>query len=1167
MASNLPNPLYPPLPNTDSRETLTFTGLSSSRLALTISNILAQSARPVCIITEDTLTAERLEDELHFFCGGMATTILHLPDRETLPYDRFSPHRDIISNRLETLHRLPSLKKGAIILPIATLMHRLCPADYLQQFTFLLNTGETMHIEALRLRLEKSGYRCVSEVREHGEFAVRGSIIDLFPMGSRHPYRIDLLDNEVDSIRIFSPDTQRTLEKTNKIALLPAHEFPLTNTAIDYFRSRWRSEFAGNPLNCPIYQDISNGIPSPGLEYYLPLFFEKTATLFDYLPPDALIIQIGMLHTKAEEFFAEITARHALRANELTHPILPPAQLFLSVPEVFQQCKQYAGIKILSHTETSAVSNKQQKNSIHFAMQDLPDLAIQATAENPFENLKQFIHTWPGTILFCTESAGRRELLLQQLAELAVYPATFTSWADARQSAEKFGVLVAPFENSFCLTEPALAVITENKLSGARVSQKRRRRTETPEDTDAIVRHLAELQKGAPVVHIEHGIGRYQGLITLTVENHPAEFLLLEYADQAKLYVPVNALQCISRYSGIDPDNVPLSRLGSGQWQRARQKAFEDIRDVAAELLEIHAGRAAQKGYCASIPDNDYTRFAAAFPFEETPDQLRAIQDVMNDLRSPRPMDRLICGDVGFGKTEVAMRAAFIAVQNNRQVAVLVPTTLLANQHYQNFLDRFADWPIRIAMLSRFKSAIEQKKILQQLADGQIDIVIGTHRLLQKNIAFKSLGLLIIDEEHRFGVQQKEHLKKLRLNVDILTLTATPIPRTLSMAFSGMRDLSIIATPPAKRLAVKTFVMDYALPVIQEAVLREILRGGQVYFLHNDVSTIERMAQDLEKAIPEARVGIAHGQMRERELEIIMSDFYHRRFNLLVCSTIIESGIDIPSANTIIIHRADKLGLAQLHQLRGRVGRSHHQAYAYLLVPSRKNLSSDAEKRLTAIAALEDLGAGFLLATQDLEIRGAGELLGEGQSGNMQAIGFTMYMDLLTRATDALRDGKPPILSDSSPKSTEIDLHVPALIPDQYLPDVELRLQCYRRIAMTKTAAELDAIQIEMIDRFGLLPPQAKALFTQALLRQEAEKLGIQRIDASARQGRLIFPTQTHDTTQTKINPMKIIKLLQEKADVFRLDGPTKLIFSLPEHPPEARPHFILKILAELTGE
>ncbi len=1143
------NPLQPPLPHTKGQR-MTWKNLQGASLGLALSAAIQEHQKTVVIIVPDTLTANRLEYELQFF-QQHALPILQFPDWETLPYDYFSPHQDIISGRLATLYKLSTTKQAAIITPITTLMQRLCPPDYLQGNTFLLSEKDHLNIEATRLRLEKAGYRCVNQVREHGEFAVRGSIIDLFPMGSQHPFRIDLFDDEIDSIRTFSPETQRSLEKIAKIELLPAKEFPLTDDAIEYFRQQWRSQFAGNPLNASIYQDVSDGICPPGIEYYLPLFFEKTATLFDYLPKDTLIITIGDAHKKAEEFWQEINARYTQRANDITRPLVTPQQLFIPTQEIFYQVQNYLNVRI------QAQSGTDETNDYNFKTEPPQNFTVDHKATKPLQELEKFLSKESGRVLFCAETTGRREVLLQLFNTIKLHPKYFATWQEFMSNDAPIGITVAPLDQGMHLLEPEINLIAETQLFGSRIMQ-RRRRKESRQDVDAIIKDLTELKIGAPIVHIDHGVGRFLGLQTLNVGEQLTEFLCIEYSGSDKLYVPVASLHLISRYSGTDPEHAPLNKLGTEQWQRAKRKAAEQVRDVAAELLEIYAKREAAAGFACVELDGQYATFASAFPFEETPDQQQAIENVIKDMHAEKPMDRLVCGDVGFGKTEVAMRAAFIAVQNGRQVAVLVPTTLLAQQHYQNFLDRFADWPIRIDVMSRFRSTKEQNAAAEKLENGKIDIIIGTHKLLQENIKFKSLGLLVIDEEHRFGVRQKERLKSLRLNADILTLTATPIPRTLNMAFSGIRDLSIIATPPARRLSVKTFVQEYQDAIVQEAISREIMRGGQVYFLHNDVATIEKTAEKLTKLIPEIRVGVAHGQMRERELENVMSDFYHRRFNVLVASTIIESGIDVPSANTIVINRADKFGLAQLHQLRGRVGRSHHQAYAYLLVPSFKTITADATKRLDAIASLEDLGVGFTLATHDMEIRGAGELLGEGQSGNMQAVGFTLYMDLLSRAVDALKAGKEPELENIVARGTEIDLQIPALIPENYLADVHLRLQCYKRIASTKTQTELDDIQVEMIDRFGLLPPPLKNLFAVSELKQKAEKLGILKIEANSKGGKIEF------TEKPNIEPIKIIRLIQKQSAYFRLDGPTRLRFNLDAHERNDRLELIDRILNKL---
>lgn len=1145
------SPLHPPL-LTGKNSRQTWGNLLGSSLGLTLAQVMQENSQPLIIITSDTLIANRLEYELKFFYQAeVKQPTLPFPDWETLPYDQFSPHQDIISGRLSALYHIPTLQRGAVIIPISTLMQRLAPRDFLEANIFLLKQGEKFNIDATRLRFEKAGYRCVTQVQEHGEFAVRGAIIDLYPMGSDLPFRIDLLDDEIDSIRTFSPETQRTIEKVDNITLLPAKEFPLHENAIELFRQQWRSQFSGNPLNCPVYQDISEGICSPGIEYYLPLFFERTASLFDYIPTNSVIVTIGNVHQKAEEFWQEIQMRYEQRANDITRPILPPQQTFIPVPEIFSALQNYTYIK----TQTDSVTLSQ--HAINFATNKPINLKVDHKANRPLQALENFLIDYPGRILFCAETTGRREVLLQLLNSIHVHPTFFNSWHEFLAADIQHGITVAPLDSGLNLQEPQLAIIAEAQLFGERIMQ-RRRRKETTQDVDAIIKDLTELQIGAPVVHIDHGVGRYLGLQTLQVGEQLAEFLTLEYAGSDKLYVPVASLHLVSRYTGTEPEHAPLHKLGTDQWQKAKRKAAEDAHDVAAELLDIYARREARPGQVYKALDEQYTAFAAAFPFEETPDQQQAINQVIQDMTSDKPMDRLVCGDVGFGKTEVAMRAAFIAALNGKQVAVLVPTTLLAQQHYQNFQDRFADWPIRIAAMSRFQAGKEQQKTLEQLEQGKIDIVIGTHKLLQADIKFKSLGLVIIDEEHRFGVQQKERLKALRVNVDILTLTATPIPRTLNMAFAGIRDLSLIATPPAKRLSIKTFVHEKQNSLIQEALSREIMRGGQVYFIHNEVATIEKMAREITQLVPEARVCFAHGQMHERELEQIMADFYHRRFNVLVCTTIVESGIDIPSANTIVINRADKFGLAQLHQLRGRVGRSHHQAYAYLLIPSHKNLTPDAAKRLDAIASLEDLGIGFTLATHDLEIRGAGELLGKNQSGQMHAIGFSLYMDLLSRAVESLKSGKEPELDLLTPRGTEIELQLSALIPEQYLGDVHLRLQCYKRIASAKSSQELDDIQVEMIDRFGLLPEPAKNIFAISLLRLRAEKLGIVKIEANSKGGKFEF------VEKPPIDPMRIIKLIQMRSQQFRLDGSKRLRFTLPEHEPAGRVGLIEKILGEL---
>lgn len=1138
---------HPPIPF-KAGESFHFSQLHGASVGLALCRVISQSQRPLFIIAPDNLYVSHLIDELNFFSDDHKEKIIHFPDWETLPYDHFSPHQDIISERLAALHQLPSLQTGAVISTISTIMHRLPPKSFLDGYSFMLKVGDKLNLDDLRRRLNEAGYHHNSQVREHGEFAIRGSIIDLFPMGSKLPFRIDLFDEDVDSIRTFSPDTQRTLDKISEINLLPAKEFPLNEAAIEYFRQAWRSQFSGNPLKSPIYQDISDGICSSGIEYYLPLFFEKTATIFDYLPEQTLIVLIHDIKTKAAEFSQEVIARYEQARYDTSRPILAPQHLFLTVESLTKSLQAYASIKI---------DNQQD---VEFNTRPAPILNINYKAQQPLSSLQQYIADYKGRLLFCAESAGRREVLLQLFKNIGLRPTVFASWQEFLQHETPYGIVVAALEAGFCLDQPEMTVLAETELYGQRVMQ-RRLRKKTAQDTDVLVRDLTELQIDDAVVHIDHGIGRYRGLQTLTIGDHIGEFITLEYQNEDKLYVPVASLHLISRYTGADPEHIPISKLGTDQWQKAKRKAAEKVRDVAAELLDLYAKRAERPGHIYELPEDQYAAFAAAFPFEETPDQLQAIEQVFTDMTSEKSMDRVICGDVGFGKTEIALRAAFLAVQNGKQVALLVPTTLLAQQHFQNFQNRFADWPIKVEMLSRFRTGKEQKIALQNLEVGTVDIVIGTHKLLQDDIKFKSLGLVIIDEEHRFGVKQKEKLKALRANVDILTLTATPIPRTLNMALSGIRDLSVIATPPARRLSVKTFVHEYQDQLIREAIQREIMRGGQVYFLHNDITTINKKAEELSSLVREARINVAHGQMHERDLERVMSEFYHRHYNVLVCSTIIESGIDIPTANTIIINRADKFGLAQLHQLRGRVGRSHHQAYAYLLIPGRENITDDATKRLDALASLDELGIGFTLATHDLEIRGAGELLGEEQSGDMQEVGFTLYMDLLTRAVDALKAGKEPDLDKSLfEHRSEIDLHLTALIPEHYLADVQLRLQFYKRIANAKNQTELDEIQVEMIDRFGLLPDQLKNLIAITELKLKADALGIIKIDANEKGGKFEF------SEKPNIKPETLIRLIQTKFKRYRLDGPTRLKFILDQHEPAMRIQLVDQLLDELAG-
>ncbi len=1138
----------PPMPAASGKQT--WGNLPGAALSLAIAESASRAECFTLLLTADSQSAERLKEELAFFAPDLP--VLHFPDWETLPYDVFSPHQDIISQRIAALYQLPELTHGVLVVPITTALHRLAPKRFLLGSSLVLDIGQKLDVEQMRLRLEAAGYRCVDTVYEHGEFAVRGALIDLYPMGSALPYRIDLFDDEIETLRTFDPENQRSIEKVDSVRLLPAREFPLKKESVTGFRARFRERFDVDFRRCPVYQDLSTGITPAGIEYYLPLFFDETSTLFDYLPDDTQVFSLPGIEQAAEHFWKDVRNRYEERRVDPERPLLPPAELFMPVEDCFARLKLWPRIVASQEDVETGIGRER------FPASPLPELAIEARASEPLGALRRFLDEFPGRVLFTAESAGRREVLLELLARLKLRPQEVDGWPGFLQSQERLAISIAPLDDGLLLQQPQLALIAESPLFGQRIMQ-RRRREKVRDAGENVIKNLTELREGAPVVHIDHGVGRYQGLITMEFDGQAAEFLQLQYAEEAKLYVPVASLHLIARYTGSDDALAPLHRLGSETWQKAKRKAAEQVRDVAAELLDIYARRAAREGYAFQDPQLDYDTFSAGFPFEETPDQQAAIEAVRRDMLAPKPMDRLICGDVGFGKTEVAMRAAFIAVHSGRQVAVLVPTTLLAQQHYNSFRDRFADWPVRVEVMSRFKSAKEIQAAVQELAEGKVDILIGTHKLLQDDVKFTNLGLVIIDEEHRFGVRQKEQLKALRSEVDILTLTATPIPRTLNMAVAGMRDLSIIATPPARRLSVRTFVMEANKPTIKEALLRELLRGGQVYYLHNDVKTIEKCAADLAELVPEARIGIGHGQMRERELEQVMGDFYHKRFNVLVASTIIETGIDVPSANTIIIERADKFGLAQLHQLRGRVGRSHHQAYAYLLTPSRKNMTPDAEKRLEAIANAQDLGAGFVLATHDLEIRGAGELLGDGQSGQIQAVGFTLYMEMLERAVKAIQKGEQPNLDQPLGGGPEINLRVPALIPEDYLPDVHARLILYKRIANATDQDGLNELQVEMIDRFGLLPEPAKHLVRLTLLKLQAEKLGITKIDAGPQGGRIEF------AADTPVDPMALIKLIQTQSKRYKFEGATVFKFQVPMERPEERFNTLEALLERLT--
>ena len=1151
---SLVSPLTPVTPDKPGR-TQVWRGLSGCGDALALAQAIRRDQCLYLVVTEDTQTAVRLEHEIRFFLG-QASSVLHFPDWETLPYDTFSPLPEIISERLKALAELSHTTHGVLLTPVATLMQRLSPRHHVLGNTFMLKPGSRVSLEETRLRLESVSYHCVTQVLQHGEFAIRGSILDLFPMGSHVPYRIELFDDEVESIRLFDPETQRSSEKVEEINLFPAREFPFDEAAIKRFRQAFRSEFPEASISNPLYQQVSKGVAAGGVDYYFPLFVEQTETLFDYLPGKTTVVLHGQIGVAAGQFFKDTQSRYEHRLDYLDRPPLSPEQLFL-LPE---QLNERLSGKPLILLEQGEVPD-QGGSAIEYGCQPLPSLALNARHKEPAAALATWVREQAGRTLFVAETAGHREALLEVLARQQIKPKVIESWAQFMESAEPVCLVIAPMDHGLWMADPNLAIVTESQLSGEKVQQRRRRRSTTGHKIDQILRNLEELDIDSPVVHQDHGVGRFKGLTRLTVGGIEAEFLTLEYASQDTLYVPVSSLHLIGRYSGASPESAPMHRLGGEQWQKARRKALERVRDVAAELLDIYAKRALRQGHSHTAITGEYANFAAGFPFEETPDQETAINDVIKDMASPQPMDRVICGDVGFGKTEVAMRAAFIAVQNGKQVAVLVPTTLLAQQHFQNFRDRFADWPIRVETLSRFVGKKQQDQVVAEVAEGKIDILIGTHKILQKDVGFRDLGLVIVDEEQRFGVSQKEHFKKLRSELDFLTLTATPIPRTLNMAMAGLRDISIIATPPPNRHAIKTFVSEWDGGLIEEAILREIKRGGQVYFLHNKIETMEKMARDLEVLVPLARIRTAHGQMPERELEQIMLDFYHQRFNLLLCTTIIESGIDVPSANTILINRADLLGLSQLHQIRGRVGRSHHRAYAYLIVPPKSLMTSDATKRLAAIEASGELGAGFMLSSHDLEIRGAGELLGDEQSGQIQEIGLSLYTDLLERAVKALQSGRQPEV-DLLPHEAgpEIDLQSPALIPEDYLGDVHTRLVLYKRIANARHDEDLRALQVEMIDRFGLLPPAAKTLFAITGLKLRAEKLGIRKIDANVAGGRVLF----HPNPE--IDPMKVIHLIQTQSQTYKLDGPEKLRFIAPLETPEARIGFVEKLVEWLDG-
>ncbi len=1095
---------------------------------------------PLLLVARDNHAAHQLEADLRTLTGGdPALPVLGFPDWETLPFDRFSPHPEIVSQRLATLARLPELKRGLVIVPAATLMQRLAPRGHVLGNRFSVRLGQRMDMDAEKRRLESAGYRNVPQVFDPGDFAVRGGLLDVYPMGADAPFRVELLDDEIDSIRAFDPESQRSLDRIDAIELLPGREVPMDDAHVQRALEALRERFDIDTRRSALVQDLKAGLAPAGVEYYLPLFFAaqrggagSTETLFDYLGTNALPLVCDGALEAAEHAWKQIGERFEQLRHDIERPLLPPAELWLSPDALRETLNRFERI------EVCGAEHPRHGDAQPLPVQPAPALPLTVKDQPAGQALRDFLSNYPGRVLVAADSAGRREALLEVLQAAGLKPVVSENWPAFAASDTRFAITVAPFDDGFALDAPQTAVLTERQLFPERAAQPRRRKR-AGREPEAIIRDLGELTLGAPIVHEDHGVGRYRGLVAMDVGGMPGEFLDIEYAKGDRLYVPVAQLDRISRYSGANPDTAPLHNLGGEQWAKAKKKAADKVRDVAAELLEIQAKRHARQGLAIDVDRAMYEPFAATFPFEETPDQHAAIEAVLRDLASSQPMDRVVCGDVGFGKTEVAVRAAFAAASSGKQVAVLVPTTLLAEQHYRNFRDRFADWPLKVEVLSRFKSKKEIEAELAKLAEGKLDVIVGTHRLLQPDVKFSDLGLVIVDEEQRFGVRQKEALKKLRANVHLLTLTATPIPRTLNMAMSGLRDLSIIATPPANRLAVQTFVHVWDDALLREAFQRELARGGQVYFLHNDVESIGRMHDELQALVPDARIGIAHGQMHERELERVMLDFHKQRTNVLLCSTIIESGIDIPNANTILINRADKFGLAQLHQLRGRVGRSHHRAYAYLLVPDGRSITPDAKKRLEAISSMDELGAGFTLATHDLEIRGAGELLGEDQSGQMAEVGFSLYTELLERAVKSIKQGRIPDVDDTDRFGADVDLHVPALIPDDYLPDPHARLTLYKRISAARDGNALRELQVEMIDRFGLLPDATKHLFATAELKLDATRLGIRKLDLGGSGGRMQF------VEKPAVDPMAVIRLIQGQPKHYRMDGPDKLRITL----------------------
>jgi transcription-repair coupling factor (superfamily II helicase) len=1129
-------------------------GSADALLLARFAQAQATEGRITAIVVADPADAQRLPEELSFFAPGLRCAVF--PDWETLPYDSFSPHQDLISERLATLWRILQAQMNrdldVVLLPATTALVRLAPPSFLAAYTFNFRHKQKLDEAALKSQLTLAGYQHVSQVVSPGEYAVRGGLIDLFPMGSNVPYRVDLFDDEVDSIRTFDPDSQRSLYPVPEVRLLPGREFPMDEAGRTAFRARWREKIEGDPSRSRIYKDIGAGLASPGIEFYLPLFFEQAATIFDYLGSEARLVLHGEVDAALQKFWGETRERHRFLQHDPERPILPPAEIYLPPEDFFARCNAHPQLSVRGAPGADAWAKT------------LPDLSVERGTPDPMRKLEQHLADPGQRVLLVAESEGRRESLLELLRDHKLEPPVVASLEAFEASDHRYAITVAALAAGFDWQRDdrggGLQIVTETELFDAAPTVRRRRKQEQTSDVDALIKDLSELKVGDPVVHANHGIGRYVGLVNIdlgTGEGGTSEFLHLEYADKATLYVPVSQLQLISRYTGVSPDEAPLHRLGSGQWDKARRKAAEQVRDTAAELLNLYARRAAREGHAFRFSPQDYEAFAASFGFEETPDQRAAIHAVIQDLISPKPMDRLVCGDVGFGKTEVALRAAFVAVTGGKQVALLAPTTLLAEQHYANISDRFAKWPVKVAEMSRFRSPKEIKAALAGLADGTIDIVIGTHKLLSQDTKFANLGLLIIDEEHRFGVRHKEAMKALRAEVDVLTLTATPIPRTLGMALEGLRDLSVIATAPQRRLAIKTFVRTEMNGVIREAVMRELKRGGQVYFLHNEVETIENRRQRLEELIPEARIAVAHGQMPERELERVMREFVGGKHNLLLCSTIIETGIDVPTANTIVMSRADKFGLAQLHQLRGRVGRSHHQAYAYLLVPDVEGLTKQAAMRLEAIQQMEELGSGFYLAMHDLEIRGAGEVLGEHQSGNMMEVGFQLYNEMLATAVRELRAGRSADVADLlNPTSTgtEVNLHAPALLPDAFCGDVHVRLSLYKRLATADKLDKIDAMFEEIVDRFGKLPAQAQTLFDVHRLRVQAQAYGVAKIDAGPQAMVITF------RAKAPVDAARIIEIVQRNRHI-KLAGNDKLRIEKALSDPKDRAQAVREVL------